>query len=84
MAILQGFFSISHVIFGNWLTVLVTTMVGYMLYRGVFGSNSRKRNSQRRPSKEKPAGYEIMVGGDGKMQNKVQNERGENSLWRRR
>ena len=72
MAILQGFFSISHVIFGNWLTVLVTTMVGYMLYRGVFGSNSRKRNSQRRPSKEKPAGYEIMVGGDGEMQNKVQ------------
>ena len=34
--------------------------------------NSRKRNNQRKPSKEKPAGYEIMVGGDGEMQNKVQ------------
>ena len=72
MALLQSFISISHAIFGNWLTVLITTVVGYLLYRGVFGSsNSRKRNNQRKLSKEKPADYEIVVGGDGEMQNKV-------------
>ena len=71
MALLQGFISISHAVFGNWLIVLITSLVGYLLYRGVFGNNSTKISKQRKRSKEKSAGYEIMVGGNGEMKNKL-------------